>query len=300
MSERADYDCVVVGGGPGGLVAALYLARYKRRTALVDAGAPRAEWIPKIRNLIGYADGISGPQLLERLRRQLAKVPVDVIDGRASVRRAGRAFDVTVGRATLRAKSVIIATGMRDVQPPVSNVDELRRKGLLAYCAICDGYDHADDEVALLVDGSGGLAKMRFMAALTPKLHVVQTKHFTVSPFHQHQIARLGLTWHRSPLASLAAARNGARLIVRLRNAEAVRVRVAYVELGTIVDHTATQHLRGLSRTRAGFIVTSSHQETSVPRLYAVGDCVNSLSQVSVAVGHAAIAATRAHHDLGL
>jgi thioredoxin reductase (NADPH) len=95
------------------------------------------------------------------------------------------------------------------------------------------------------------------------------------------------------------SATRGGKLAVHLRNGDALRVGVAYVALGTTIDHSATRHLHGLKRTKAGFVIASSHQETSIPGLYAVGDCVNSLSQVSVAVGHAAIAATRVHHDLG-
>ena len=72
----------------------------------------------------------------------------------------------------------------------------------------------------------------------------------------------------------------------------------SYVALGVEFDKTAVQHLNNLRRTKDGFIQTSSHQETSISGLYAVGDCVNALAQVSVAIGQAALAATRIHHDL--
>lgn len=300
LTTNADYDCAVVGGGPAGLVAALYLARYKRRTLIVDAGDPRAEWIPRIRNLIGYADGISGPELLRRLKRQVSKVGVDILPGHASVRRGPGAFELTVGRSSFRARAVILATGMQDIQPALANVDDLRRKALLAYCPICDGYDHAGDEVAVLLGDAAGLRKLKFMAALTPKLHVVQTTAFPIAPFYSRQIERLKLRLHPSPLARLSAGRRSRHLTVGLADGESFRVALAYVELGTRVDRSATRHVRGLKRTQAGFLITSSHQETSVPGIYAVGDCVNALSQVSVAVGHAAVAATRLHHSLGL
>jgi thioredoxin reductase (NADPH) len=75
-------------------------------------------------------------------------------------------------------------------------------------------------------------------------------------------------------------------------------VQAAYVMMGTSVPRDATRYLHGLKRTRAGFLHVNAHQETSVRGVYAVGDCVSALSQVSVAVGHAAIAATHLHNSL--
>src|SRR4051812_43970715 len=115
-------DCVVVGGGPGGLVAAVYLQRLRRRVVLVNGGRPRAARIPKIRNLIGYAEGISGDVLLARLHEQLARWGGGVLGGRGDVGKSGRVFVVTGGAKKLRARRVILATGMRDIEPPLANL----------------------------------------------------------------------------------------------------------------------------------------------------------------------------------
>src|ERR671938_1840853 len=66
----APLDCLVVGGGPGGLSAAIYLARFRRRFLLLDAGESRCDWIPRSHNHPGFPDGIPGPELLERMRAQ--------------------------------------------------------------------------------------------------------------------------------------------------------------------------------------------------------------------------------------
>ena len=65
-----DAECLIIGGGPAGLTAALYLGRFRRRVVLVDIGLSRASWIPKTHNLIGFPQGISGPELLDHMRRQ--------------------------------------------------------------------------------------------------------------------------------------------------------------------------------------------------------------------------------------
>src|ERR687894_1351376 len=71
-AEDAEFDAIVIGGGPGGLTAAIYLARFRRRFLLIDAGQSRAQWIPRSHNHPGFPDGVGGVELLERMRAQLA------------------------------------------------------------------------------------------------------------------------------------------------------------------------------------------------------------------------------------
>src|SRR3954470_7977819 len=74
-------DCLVVGGGPAGLTAALYLARFERRVAVIDSGAPRAAWIPTSHNIPFFVDGIGGPEILERQRAHVGKYGIVVANG---------------------------------------------------------------------------------------------------------------------------------------------------------------------------------------------------------------------------
>ena len=76
-------DCLIIGGGPAGLTAAIYLARYRRRVVVVDAGDSRAALIPESHNYPGFR-GIGGPALLAKLREQVGKIP-DVLEAQASI-----------------------------------------------------------------------------------------------------------------------------------------------------------------------------------------------------------------------
>ena len=75
--------CLIVGAGPAGLVAAVYLARYKRRFVVVDADDSRLRWIPRSRNVPAFPDGVAGPELLQQLREHAARYRV--ADGRAEL-----------------------------------------------------------------------------------------------------------------------------------------------------------------------------------------------------------------------
>lgn len=298
--NQFDFDCIVIGGGPGGLVSALYLGRFRRKVLVVDAGKPRARWIPRIRNLIGYARGLTGPELLQRLREQVELYPhVEFMSGTARVRRAKKGFHVEVDSKTYLAHNVILATGLKDRDPDLPNIKKLRSVGILGYCPICDGYDHAEQKVALFVKNSRCLKKIKFISDLCPKLTIIPTQDCEFSPAVLKLAESRRLKIIKRPLQSLNYDIESKKLIVNIQGKDKpLNFEFAYVVMGVDFDTTATQHLKGLRRVRDGYIQTNSHQETSIKGLYAVGDCVNALAQVSVAIGQAALAATRIHNRL--
>lgn len=298
MRTEATYDCIVVGGGPGGLLSTLYLRRYHRSVLLVQAGEPRARWIPRIRNLVGHVEGLSGVELLERLRVQAMKFRPDLVEGEGKVERDGRKFLVTVGEKKFRAHKVILATGMEDFQPPWRNFPALRRRGLLAYCPICDGFERGiAGRVGLLIRDNCGLEKIPFLSKVCPDLHVLTTEEFRPSAKHRKEMERFGARFYPEPVRRIEAVK-GRQLAVHFYGRRSLLLRTVYVELGCKVRDAAFAQLRGLRKTKQGFLIVSYHQETSIPGLFAVGDCVNALAQVSVAAGQAAIAATRVHNEL--
>src|SRR3954453_23611772 len=114
MDEQT-LDCLIIGGGPAGLTAAIYLARFHLDILLVDAGKSRASWIPCTRNVPGFPDGIEGiegSELLERMREQACKYGAKIETEFASkLERNGEVFTATWGSGCRRARSVLLATG---------------------------------------------------------------------------------------------------------------------------------------------------------------------------------------------
>ena len=109
------YDCVIIGGGPAGLTAAVYLARYRRRIVLFDGSESRAALIPESHNYPGFPEGISGPGLLTALRKQADTYGITLISARITgLRREGWGFTATVGEQQVRSQFVLLATGIVD------------------------------------------------------------------------------------------------------------------------------------------------------------------------------------------
>src|ERR1044072_8497701 len=116
------YDVAVIGGGPVGLTAPLYRARYHRSVFLADAGQSRAALIPLSRNQPFWPDGISGVAMLDRMWEHVSRYPIDCGRGTATdLVRLSNAFRFEIEGKVVRARSVILATGVESRRPSLSD-----------------------------------------------------------------------------------------------------------------------------------------------------------------------------------
>ena len=159
-----ELDCLIVGGGPAGLTAALYLARFERHSLVVDAGEPRASWIPTSHNVPVFAEGISGRDLLARQREHVRRYGVPVLPG--TVTEIGKGpdgfvtrIDADGGTREVKARRVLLATGAIDVEPDLPDLPNAVRRGLVRYCPICDGFESRGKRIAVIGFGDRGLAR---------------------------------------------------------------------------------------------------------------------------------------------
>ena len=293
-------DCLIVGAGPAGLTAALYLARFGRRFALVDGGDSRASWIPVSHNFPISPEGLGGEELLARLRDHVGRYDVRPMRGNvSSLRAVPRGFQATVeaegGARTLRARRVLLATGSVDVEPALPDLPDAVRRGLVRYCPICDGFEVRGERVAVLGHGARGLGEASFLARTYSRDVTLLTLG---EPMVLDEDARKTLRQHdikvvEAPIEALVIEeeRIGA---IRAGGVEH-RFDTLYSALGLRVRNALALAL-GAEHDEGGALVVDDHNRTSVPGLYAAGDLVRGLNQVVVAMGHAAIAATDIHN----
>ena len=300
MSEGADpVDCLIVGGGPAGLTAAIYAARFRLRTLVMEAGDSRAALIPCTRNHAGYPGGIAGAELLARMRRQATEFGVEVRRGRVGAIE-GRAGDFSARSADgplAQARAVVLATGVFNHRPDIDAElhDLALQRGFLRYCPVCDGYEVTDRNVAVIGAGAHGAKEATFLRAYTDRVTLITPGRGDGFDAEQRAaLAASGVAILDGPAADFRIEREGLSVVAagRRRSFDSI-----YPALGSTARSELAGGL-GAELTDEGCIKVDAHQRTSVPGLYAAGDVVIGLDQISHAMGEAGVAATTLRNDL--
>ena len=289
-----DFDCLIIGGGPAGLTAATYLGRFRRKVLVIDGGDSRAQQIPESHNYPGFAEGISGPDLLRELRRQAERYGAEMVKGTASdLARGGDGFAVTVGQRTITAPRVLLATGLKDKAPDMPGLRQAVEQTSVRYCPACDAYEATDKNVAVYGSIKDTEAKAAFMRTYTSRVTLLPTDT-TIDTEARDRLAAIGVTLASSPV-DLRPVDGG--IAVHLQSGEPLRFDVLYPVLGCDVRSDLVTAL-GADCNNVGCVVVDDKQRTTVENIFAAGDVVSDLHQLSVAAGHAAIAATAIHASL--
>ena len=298
MGDTHTYDCVVVGAGPAGLTAAIYLARFRRAALVIDGGASRAAWIPTSHNHPGFPKGIRGKTLLARMRRQAETYGARIRPGEVSdlkVLKSG--FRLQIAAGTLRARTVILATGVVDNEPDVPGVKESVLKGLLRVCPICDGYEVTGQRVGVIGADDHAAAEAGFLTTYSDDVWLIHAgAPGALSAPARRRLKAWGVGVIETPIDSVVLDR---RRITTLCFApgEPRRFDAIYSALG-VTPRASLAVDAGARLDRTGRLFVDEHQETSVPGLYAAGDVVRGLNQISTAQGEGAVAATDIHNAL--
>lgn len=301
MSKAQDpVDCLIIGAGPAGLVAATYLARFRRRIKVIDAGSSRASLIPLSHNLPGFPSGISGDEILTRFRGQAQRYGVEITDG--VVDRLSReddgAFVARHGTDSIQAANIVLATGVIDIEPELPQVTDAIKQGYVRHCPICDGFEVIDRKVAVIGYEQNLVKEALFIRHYTADLTLFSLgRDLELSDAERKRMLDLGIHLIEEPIEEVFIE---GRKIAALRSVGGTEHRfdTLYSALGTKVRSELARDLDVDCDERGDLRVDLRRLQTSIPGLYAAGDVVNGLNQISVAAGHAAVAATAIHHQL--
>ncbi len=292
-------DCIIVGAGPAGLTAAIYLARYYLKIRMFDCGTSRASWIPTSHNHAGFPDGINGEELLERMREQAAKYgalrePRRVTD----LKRDGEQFTVCCEDEEYRARTVLLATGVVNNRPEGIEEqlhDEALQRGLIRYCPVCDGYEVTDQRVAVIGTGDHGTAEAQFIRTYTRDLTLV-------SPGGDHDLSeQCSQALDDAGIARVAGPCGGYAIENGRIAFDTAEGRMAFDSIYPALGSKVRSGLAakcGADVSEQDCILVDDHLETSVPGLFAAGDVVIGLDQISHAMGQAGVAATTIRNHL--
>jgi alkyl hydroperoxide reductase subunit F len=298
------YELIILGGGPAGMTAAVYVARKKIATLLLskDIGGQVVRTMG-IENYMGY-QFIEGAELMEKFEEQVKQFPLEmkIGPGATHIRKMNHGFEVESDEGAIyQAKAVIVATGKQPRPLNVPGEERLRGKGV-TYCSICDGPVFAGQRVAVIGGGNSALQAAEEMVKIAEHVDMVSITPLTgdqvliekitpapnISLFLEHEVLAIA----GSDLVESITVRG-----LRSKETKELAVTGIFVEIGLIPNSGLARELVSLNK--AGEIEVNCANETNVVGLFAAGDVTNvPEKQIVIAAGEGAKAALAAHRYL--
>lgn len=285
-------DCIIIGAGPAGLTAAIYLARFHLSIRMFDCGSSRAALIPKTRNHAGFPEGISGKELLALIRQQAAQFGAFREEAEVTrIEPLEAGFAVHVEGRVFHARAVLLATGVENHRPdmPADLHDEALARGLIRYCPICDGYEVTDRRIGVLGTGEHGAREAMFLRGYSADVTLIapEAAH-GIDSIYEAELDAAGIVRVDGPCSGYAI--EGERIAV-----DTAEGRITFDTLYPALGSRIRSRLAVAAGARAaedGCLEVDLHQRTSIPGLFAAGDVAKGLDQISHAMGEAGVAAT--------
>jgi thioredoxin reductase (NADPH) len=295
---QGTYDCVVIGGGPAGLSAAIYMGRFLRRVIVIDEGQGRSSYSQVNENYLGFPDGIPIRDLQDLGRKQAERFGAEFLSTRVDkLRRNGPDFVVTTPQSEIQSRTVILATGVTDIWPSVPNVEEYVGKSLF-WCITCDGFRTIDKRVVLFgYDDDAATTACQFQLFTKQITFIAEPGDMKcceekLCAMRDHHIEIL----EASPEAIEGTPDKISA--VRLKDGRRIEADVMFSLLGSTPNNQLARHV-GAKLSFKGFVEVDEEGYTSVPGLFCAGDVSGMHThQVACAVCEGAEAAQTANYYL--
>lgn len=299
-TQREPYEVLVIGGGPAGASAAIYAARKGIRTGIVaERFGGQVHDTLGIENLISI-DYIEGPRLAATLEEHVRNYDVDIISARRARSLTKKELvEVTLENGTvLKSKTVILSTGARWRNVGVPGEQELKNKGV-AYCPHCDGPLFKDKAVAVIGGGNSGIEAAIDLAGIAQQVTVLEfmpeLKADAVLQDRLYRLPNITVLKNVQTKEITGTDRvNGITYTDRGSGEEHhLPLQGVFVQIGLVANTDWLEDT--VERNRMGEIVVDSHNATSMPGVFAAGDCTNSpYKQIVISMGSGAAAALSA------
>ena len=283
------YDVIVIGSGPAGISASIYLKRAQKNVCIITDGNSALKKAKKIENYYGV-EPISGEELYSIGLKQAKKLGIPIEEDEVTNISLDRNFVVRTVNSEYEAKYVVIATGTNRTAPKVKGLKEFEGKGI-SYCAICDGFFYKDKDVAVVGNGNYAIHEAETLKLVAKSVTILKKKKKMIenrdtSDFEVDE----------TPIREFRG--NNVINEVEFENNNTKKVDGVFIAIGTASSVDLARKIGAVIK--GNNIVTNENMQTTVRKLYACGDCTGGLLQVNKAVYEGAIAALDIIKDLNI
>ncbi|MFA9288971.1 MAG: NAD(P)/FAD-dependent oxidoreductase [Weeksellaceae bacterium] len=294
------YDTIIIGAGPAGLSAAIYLARYRRTVLVIDDHDGRSTYPQHNDNYLGFPEGIDARELRVLGKKQAKRFDAEFItDTIESISKKDQLFQIQGKSEAYTAKTIIFATGVTDILPSFQNAESYFGHSMF-WCIICDGYKAIDKKIVIVGNNDEAVQTCLQFMNYTKKIEFVTNcvaEQCGISPEKLKLLEKYAIPCHMATIIGVEGTDNQLTKMY-LNNKKELTLDLLFNEQGSHPNSTLAIAL-GVEIDSEGFIKTYEDQRTSMAGVYAAGDVTKIYShQITAAVHEGAMAAQAANYDL--
>jgi thioredoxin reductase (NADPH) len=288
------YDIVIIGGGPAGLTAGIYASSLGLKTLIIEGESPpRITLATKINNYPGFPEGISGIELLNKIKKQALSYGVEIIKGNvSSLNLIGPIKNVIVRNKNITCKAIILAIGIKSTELKIEGEDKFIGLGL-SYCVVCDGPLFKNKRVLLIGSGEEAIEDALFLSNLASEVFFI-----ALEKMNEEQINLLKNNGIKILEGVKLKAIRGEKIVQKVL-LEKIDGKEELLDIdGIFIVTREIPLMKILSKAgleiEGNYIKVNNKQETNIEGVYAAGDCTGGGAQVVIAAGEGAKAAINA------
>ena len=267
------YDVIVIGSGPAGITAAIYAKRRNLSILVISKGISALQKAEKIDNYYGFENGISGKELYENGIKQAKNLGIDFIEDEVINIEYINQFTIETVNSKYEAKAVILATGVSRNVPNIKGIKEFEGKGV-SYCAVCDSFFYKGKDVAVLGDGNYAIHEFETLKPIASSVTILTNGNAMV----ENRNSSIEVNNKK-----IREFRGDTKLEeVEFEDNTIQNLNGVFIAMGTASSSDLARKIG--ARIENNNIIVNENMETTVPGLFACGDCTGGLLQISKAV----------------
>lgn len=275
------YDVIIIGAGPAGISASLYLKRAKLNVLIISKGYGALEKASKIENYYGLKENVNGKELFEIGINQAKKLDIEIIEDEVTDILLEENFTVVTTNREYKAKKVILATGANRKSAQIKGIREYEGKGV-SYCAVCDAFFYKNKDVAVLGSGNYAIHEARQLKPIVNSVTILTNGETMIENRDgtEFEIEEKPIREFRgsSTIEEVAFEDNDTKPISGI-----------FVAIGTASSSDLARKIGAIIQNNN--IQVDENMQTTVKGLYACGDCTGGILQINKAVYEGAKAA---------